>query len=319
MSQIKATAEDRISSVENKVSDLHKMMKKILENQIQKAASETKGPMGRTTNSEFRWRKNDVEIMEEMLRRLLEMQTKTSLVVPMANHNQDLTGILLAESTGREIGQEEFDEGSFFHQEPPHIALIRGGSGCLDEGTTKMKSFGGGSRAVDHNERHCGQGEPLIREGGGQEPHPKAPIRGGIGLADGGTAGRAFHGEGGGVIDPYERSFGQRKWTTEGGGWAEPGKLGIVQEKAKIHTCRMSAAAPTFFVRRSVGIYSTQAPNSDIAMLAALKFWEDQRRGGAVVSAATPEHGTTALESREFERRSADHHNAATPNYTFKR
>ncbi|KAL0906841.1 hypothetical protein M5K25_025367 [Dendrobium thyrsiflorum] len=104
--------------------------------------------------------------------------------------NQDLTGILLAESKGREIGQEEFDEGSFFHQEPPPMALIRGGSGCLDERTTKMKSFGGGSRAADHYERHCGKGEPLIGEGGGQEPHPRAPIRGGIGLADGGTTGK---------------------------------------------------------------------------------------------------------------------------------
>ncbi|KAL0924936.1 hypothetical protein M5K25_005797 [Dendrobium thyrsiflorum] len=50
MSQIKATVENRISSVEDKVSsledkvfDLHEMVKKILENQIQMAASETKG------------------------------------------------------------------------------------------------------------------------------------------------------------------------------------------------------------------------------------------------------------------------------------
>ncbi|KAL0928511.1 hypothetical protein M5K25_000395 [Dendrobium thyrsiflorum] len=185
--------------------------------------------MGRTTNSEFRRRKNDVEIMEEMLRRLLEMQTKTSLVVPMANLNQDLTGIPLAESKGREIGQEEFDEGSFFHQKTPPMALIRSGSGCLDERTTKMKSFGGGSRAADHYERHCGQGEPLIGEGGGQEPHPRAQIRGGIGLVNGGTTGRAFRSEGGGATDPYRRSFGQGKWTTEGGGWAEPGESGYVR------------------------------------------------------------------------------------------
>ncbi|KAL0909185.1 hypothetical protein M5K25_020032 [Dendrobium thyrsiflorum] len=46
------------------VSDLHEMVKKILENQIQTTASETKGPMGRT-NSEFRRTKKDVEIMEE--------------------------------------------------------------------------------------------------------------------------------------------------------------------------------------------------------------------------------------------------------------
>ncbi|KAH0451569.1 hypothetical protein IEQ34_018868 [Dendrobium chrysotoxum] len=108
-------------------------------------------------------------IMEEMLRRLLEMQTKTSRVVPMANPNQDLIGIPLAESKRKEIRQEEFDEGSFFHQEPPPIAPTRGGSGFLDEGTTKIKSFGGGGRVADHYERHFGQGKPLIREGGGQD------------------------------------------------------------------------------------------------------------------------------------------------------
>ncbi|KAH0436600.1 hypothetical protein IEQ34_026382 [Dendrobium chrysotoxum] len=63
----------------------------------------------------------------EMLRRLLEMQTNTSLVAPTANPNQDLTEIPLAESKGKEIEQEEFDEGSFFHQEPPPVAPIRGG------------------------------------------------------------------------------------------------------------------------------------------------------------------------------------------------
>ncbi|KAL0921090.1 hypothetical protein M5K25_008125 [Dendrobium thyrsiflorum] len=56
MSQIKATVEDRISSVENNVSDLHAMM-----------------------NSDFRRREDDVEIMEEMLRKLMEMQFKTPL------------------------------------------------------------------------------------------------------------------------------------------------------------------------------------------------------------------------------------------------
>ncbi|KAL0924344.1 hypothetical protein M5K25_005160 [Dendrobium thyrsiflorum] len=72
MNQIKATVEYRISFVEckvsfveDKVSDLHAMVKKILENQIQTAASEAKRPAGRTTNSEFRRRGDEVEIMEE--------------------------------------------------------------------------------------------------------------------------------------------------------------------------------------------------------------------------------------------------------------
>ncbi|KAL0923463.1 hypothetical protein M5K25_007521 [Dendrobium thyrsiflorum] len=79
MSQIKATVEnqissvedkvssveDKVSSVEDKVSDLHAMVKMMLENQIQMATSEVKGPVGRTTNSEFRRRDDEVEIMEE--------------------------------------------------------------------------------------------------------------------------------------------------------------------------------------------------------------------------------------------------------------
>ncbi|KAL0912192.1 hypothetical protein M5K25_018150 [Dendrobium thyrsiflorum] len=71
MSQIKATVEDRISSVEDKVSsledkvsDLPAMMKKLFENQIQTAAPEAKGLVGKMTNPEFRRRENDVEIME---------------------------------------------------------------------------------------------------------------------------------------------------------------------------------------------------------------------------------------------------------------
>ncbi|KAL0907566.1 hypothetical protein M5K25_021982 [Dendrobium thyrsiflorum] len=63
MSQIKAKVEDRISSVENKVSDLHAMMKKLLENQI--AASEAKESVGKTTSSVYRRRDDEVEIMEE--------------------------------------------------------------------------------------------------------------------------------------------------------------------------------------------------------------------------------------------------------------
>ncbi|PKU76999.1 hypothetical protein MA16_Dca001605 [Dendrobium catenatum] len=68
----------------------------------------------------------------------------------MANPNQDLTGIPLAEA------KQEFDKGNFFHQVPPPIALIKSGSGSLDEGTTKMNFFGGGGSAADHYERWWG-------------------------------------------------------------------------------------------------------------------------------------------------------------------
>ncbi|KAL0915362.1 hypothetical protein M5K25_015774 [Dendrobium thyrsiflorum] len=63
MSQIKAMVENRISSVENKVSDLHTMKKKILENQI--AASEPIEPVGKTTSSVYHRRDDEMEIMEE--------------------------------------------------------------------------------------------------------------------------------------------------------------------------------------------------------------------------------------------------------------
>ncbi|KAH0468968.1 hypothetical protein IEQ34_002200 [Dendrobium chrysotoxum] len=53
MSQIKTTMEDRISPVEDKISDLHAMMK-LLENQIQTATSEAKELAGKMTNSDCR-------------------------------------------------------------------------------------------------------------------------------------------------------------------------------------------------------------------------------------------------------------------------
>ncbi|KAL0917642.1 hypothetical protein M5K25_012718 [Dendrobium thyrsiflorum] len=71
MSKTKATVEDRISSVEDKVPfvedkifNLYAMVK-MLENQIQTTASKAKRLAGRMTNSEFRRRDDEVEIMEE--------------------------------------------------------------------------------------------------------------------------------------------------------------------------------------------------------------------------------------------------------------
>ncbi|KAH0458652.1 hypothetical protein IEQ34_011466 [Dendrobium chrysotoxum] len=71
---------------------------------------------------------NSMEIrfsgLEEM-RKLMEMQSKTPQGVPIANLNQDLIGIPMAKSKGKEIRQEEFDKESFFHQESPPTASIR--------------------------------------------------------------------------------------------------------------------------------------------------------------------------------------------------
>ncbi|KAH0461164.1 hypothetical protein IEQ34_008739 [Dendrobium chrysotoxum] len=65
--------------------------------------------------------------LEEMLKKLIEMQSKTPPAVPIANPNHDLIGIPLAKSKGKEIGWEEFYEEISFHQKPPFRALIRGG------------------------------------------------------------------------------------------------------------------------------------------------------------------------------------------------
>ncbi|KAL0912589.1 hypothetical protein M5K25_018571 [Dendrobium thyrsiflorum] len=65
MSQMKATVDDRISSMEGKVSYFHEMVKKILDNQNQTAASDARGPVKRNTNSEICKSENEVEIIEE--------------------------------------------------------------------------------------------------------------------------------------------------------------------------------------------------------------------------------------------------------------
>ncbi|KAH0450591.1 hypothetical protein IEQ34_021283 [Dendrobium chrysotoxum] len=73
--------------------------------------------------------------IEEVLRKLMNMQSKTPPVVPITDPNQDLIGIPLAKSKGKEIGRKGFNEESFFHQEPPPRAPIKGGSGFPEEET----------------------------------------------------------------------------------------------------------------------------------------------------------------------------------------
>ncbi|KAL0905641.1 hypothetical protein M5K25_024077 [Dendrobium thyrsiflorum] len=48
--------------------------------------------------------------MVEMLRKLMEMQFETLPTVPIVKPNQDLTGILLDESKGKEIGRSSIRE-----------------------------------------------------------------------------------------------------------------------------------------------------------------------------------------------------------------
>ncbi|KAL0910135.1 hypothetical protein M5K25_021077 [Dendrobium thyrsiflorum] len=146
----------------------------------------------------FSTMENQLRGMEEIMRKLLDMQSKTLPMVLMVNSNQNLTGILLAGSKGKDIEREEFNKESFFHQEPSLGASIWGG-------------------VAEHYGRHFEQGKWLIREGEGQEPPPRAPVRDIIGYSNGETAGREFRDEGGGVADRNNRSFGQGEWTAEEG------------------------------------------------------------------------------------------------------
>ncbi|KAL0923703.1 hypothetical protein M5K25_007770 [Dendrobium thyrsiflorum] len=116
--------------------------------------------------------------LEKMMRKLMEMQSKTPLAVSIVNLNQDLTEIPLAKSKGNEIGQKELDEESFFYQEPPPRAPTRDGSGFPDGGTVRREFYGGGSGVSDHYRRHFGKGEWATGDGGGQaEPRGSAQAR----------------------------------------------------------------------------------------------------------------------------------------------
>ncbi|KAL0919024.1 hypothetical protein M5K25_011091 [Dendrobium thyrsiflorum] len=70
----------------------------------------------------------DIALMgvEEMIRKLKEMQSKIPSVVLIANPNPKSIRTLLAKSKEKEIRRKEFDEDSFFHKEPPPRALMRG-------------------------------------------------------------------------------------------------------------------------------------------------------------------------------------------------
>ncbi|KAL0918887.1 hypothetical protein M5K25_010934 [Dendrobium thyrsiflorum] len=100
--------------------------------------------------------------MEEMIKKLMEMQFKAPQAIPIANPQRDLTGVPLAESKGKEIEREEFNEASFFHQEPPPGAPRRGGLGFPDEKIVGREFYGGiyggSGRETDYG-RPFGQGE----------------------------------------------------------------------------------------------------------------------------------------------------------------
>ncbi|KAH0459762.1 hypothetical protein IEQ34_012576 [Dendrobium chrysotoxum] len=100
-----------------------------------------------------------------MVRKLMEMRPKTPPTVPIANPNQDLIGIPLAESKGKEIGWEEFGEKSSFHQEPPPRTPKMGGIGFSDGGTIGREFYYGGGGVVEQYGKLFRQGEWTIGEG----------------------------------------------------------------------------------------------------------------------------------------------------------
>ncbi|KAH0451994.1 hypothetical protein IEQ34_019293 [Dendrobium chrysotoxum] len=105
---------------------------------------------------------------EEILKKLIEMQSKTPPAIPIANPHHDLIEILLAKSKRKEIRRKDFGEKISFHQEPPPIAQIRGGIGFSIGGRAGRKIYGRGGKVTDHYGRPFGQGEWTTREGGGR-------------------------------------------------------------------------------------------------------------------------------------------------------
>ncbi|KAH0458993.1 hypothetical protein IEQ34_011807 [Dendrobium chrysotoxum] len=114
------------------------------------------------------WMKSQFGGSEEMMRKLMEMQSKTLLAILIANPNKYLIEIPLAKSKEKEIEQKKFDEESFFYQEPPHRALIRSIFGFSDGGTTMREFGGGGDRVTKHYGSHFEQGKWAIGDGEGR-------------------------------------------------------------------------------------------------------------------------------------------------------
>ncbi|KAL0910185.1 hypothetical protein M5K25_021136 [Dendrobium thyrsiflorum] len=69
MNQIKTKVEERMSSMEGQVVDLHDMIKKMLEVHNQTAASVARSGEGKSTNSEIHKEEEEVEIVEGERRR----------------------------------------------------------------------------------------------------------------------------------------------------------------------------------------------------------------------------------------------------------
>ncbi|KAH0437039.1 hypothetical protein IEQ34_026302 [Dendrobium chrysotoxum] len=135
---------EHISAIEGRFENLEDMMKKIIEMQLK--ASPTI-PRAEPMKKKF---------LEEMMRKLMEMRSKIPPTVPIANPNQDLIGIPLAESKRNEIGREEFDEKSSFHQVPPLRAPRRGEIGFSDGGIARREFYCGGGGVVNYYGRLFG-------------------------------------------------------------------------------------------------------------------------------------------------------------------
>ncbi|KAL0911183.1 hypothetical protein M5K25_019304 [Dendrobium thyrsiflorum] len=125
MSKMKATVEDRISSMEVKVSDLHEMVKRILKNQNQMAASEARGPVGRNTNSEIRRTENDVEIIEERDGRIHVWEQRQTAGSQQADELGLAFGVAHILEVGvRALDMQSIGEGSMDKRAPLDLILF---------------------------------------------------------------------------------------------------------------------------------------------------------------------------------------------------
>ncbi|KAI0497768.1 hypothetical protein KFK09_021003 [Dendrobium nobile] len=115
---------ERNSAIEVRFRNLEDIMKKMIEMQLKASPTIPRAEP------------KEKKILEKMMKKLMDMQSKIPPTVPIANLNQDLIGIPLAESKRKEIEREEFGEKSFFHQEPPLRAARMGEIGFSNEETT---------------------------------------------------------------------------------------------------------------------------------------------------------------------------------------
>ncbi|KAL0922121.1 hypothetical protein M5K25_006083 [Dendrobium thyrsiflorum] len=138
-----------------------------------------------------------------MMKKMIEMQSKASPTIPRA------------ESKGKKILEEMIRKLVEIQSKTPPTVPITNPNQDLN-GIPLAESK---RKEIERKEF----GENISFH---QEPPLRAPRRWKIRFSNGGTGGRQFYHGGGGVVNYYERLFGQGEWTIRGGGRAKPWGLG---------------------------------------------------------------------------------------------